>query len=90
MREIVRAAYGDATGHIFLLSALIGLVGIVAAAFLRPAPLRTSLDLKPDQVISDGADEIASSALAPPGRSRRMWDQGRLGIKERAWARRRD
>jgi EmrB/QacA subfamily drug resistance transporter len=54
VREIVRAAYGDATGHIFLLSALIGIVGIVAVAFLRPAPLRTSLDLTTDRVVADG------------------------------------
>jgi Na+/melibiose symporter-like transporter len=59
VREIVRAAYGDATGHIFLLSALIGIVSIVAVAFLRPAPLRTSLDLKADRVVSEDAEELA-------------------------------
>jgi MFS family permease len=45
IKTIVRAAYGDATGHIFLISAAIALVGIVAAAFLKPAELRDSLDL---------------------------------------------
>ncbi|MGN9909172.1 hypothetical protein ACTMTJ_16635 [Phytohabitans sp. LJ34] len=44
MRHIVRAAYGDATGHIFLISAAIGVLGVIAAALLKPAPLRTSLD----------------------------------------------
>lgn len=44
-RTVVRAAYGDATGHIFLIAACIGVVGIVAAFLLKPAPLRTSLDL---------------------------------------------
>lgn len=48
VREIVRAAYGDATGHIFLISAAIAVVGLIAAAFLKPAPLRDSLDL-PEQ-----------------------------------------
>jgi EmrB/QacA subfamily drug resistance transporter len=44
VRHIVRAAYGDATGHIFLISAAIGVLGVIAAALLKPAPLRTSLD----------------------------------------------
>ncbi|WP_037333849.1 MDR family MFS transporter [Saccharomonospora piscinae] len=45
VRDIVRAAYGDATGHIFLISTAIAVVGVVAALLLKPAPLRTSLDL---------------------------------------------
>ncbi|MFG2074613.1 MDR family MFS transporter [Nonomuraea maritima] len=48
IKVIVRAAYGDATGHIFLVSAGIAVVGLVAAAFLQPARLRDSLDL-PEQ-----------------------------------------
>jgi hypothetical protein len=42
----VRAAYGDATGHIFLVSAGIGLVGLVAALLLKPVTLRSTLDLE--------------------------------------------
>jgi MFS family permease len=45
VQHIVRAAYGDATGHIFLISAAIAVVGIVAAVLLRPVTLRSSLDL---------------------------------------------
>ncbi|WP_250029422.1 MFS transporter [Paractinoplanes maris] len=45
VQHIVRAAYGDATGHIFLISAAIAVVGLVAAIFLPRATLRTSLDL---------------------------------------------
>lgn len=44
-QHIVRAAYGDATGHIFLISAAIGIIGVVAALFLKPVTLRKSLDL---------------------------------------------
>jgi EmrB/QacA subfamily drug resistance transporter len=44
-QHIVRAAYGDATGHIFLISAAIGIIGIIAALFLKPVTLRRSLDL---------------------------------------------
>ncbi|MEU5911767.1 MDR family MFS transporter [Micromonospora sp. NPDC047527] len=45
VQDIVRAAYGDATGHIFLISAAIAVVGVIAALLLRPVTLRTSLDL---------------------------------------------
>jgi EmrB/QacA subfamily drug resistance transporter len=43
--HIIRAAYGDATGHIFLISAVIAIVGVLAALALRPVTLRDSLDL---------------------------------------------
>jgi hypothetical protein len=56
IQQIVRSAYGDATGHIFLISAAIAVVGVIAAALLRPKPLRTSLDL---------ADQPAADAAAP-------------------------
>jgi EmrB/QacA subfamily drug resistance transporter len=62
--HIIRAAYGDATGHIFLLSAIIGVVGIVAAVAMRPVMLRDSLDL-PAEV---KAAAVAADAVdgAPP------------------------
>jgi EmrB/QacA subfamily drug resistance transporter len=74
VQHIVRAAYGDATGHIFLISAAIGVVGVIAALLLRPVTLRTSLDL-PDAATStavaadavDGApafDQVAADATA--------------------------
>ena len=46
----IHAAYGDATGTIFLISAAVAVLGILAAAALRSVNLRTSLDL------SDTAD----------------------------------
>ena len=46
VENIVRAAYGDATGHIFLISAAIAVVSVIAALLLRPVTLRTSLDLR--------------------------------------------
>ncbi|RLP93293.1 MULTISPECIES: MDR family MFS transporter [unclassified Micromonospora] len=51
IQHIVRAAYGDATGHIFLISAAIAVVGVIAALLLKPVTLRTSLDL-PDAATS--------------------------------------
>ncbi|MCZ7437807.1 MDR family MFS transporter [Micromonospora sp. WMMC241] len=59
VRQIVRAAYGDATGHIFLISAAIAVVGVIAALLLRPVTLRSSLDL-PDtgRSVAVGADAV--------------------------------
>jgi EmrB/QacA subfamily drug resistance transporter len=48
IQEVVRAAYGDATGHIFLVSVGIAAVGIVAALALKPVVLRDALDLPAD------------------------------------------
>ncbi|MEU4743895.1 MFS transporter, partial [Actinosynnema sp. NPDC023658] len=49
VQHIIRAAYGDATGHIFLISAAIAVIGVVAALLLKPITLRTSLDLAEQQ-----------------------------------------
>ncbi|GAB2581750.1 EmrB/QacA family drug resistance transporter [Paractinoplanes abujensis] len=47
IQHIVRAAYGDATGHIFLISAAIAVVGVVAAVLMRPTSLRSTVDVTP-------------------------------------------
>ncbi|MGK5676798.1 MDR family MFS transporter [Micromonospora sp. URMC 106] len=81
VQQIVRAAYGDATGHIFLISAAIAVVGVVAAALLKPVTLRTSLDL-PDAATAaavaadavDGApafDQVDGDAVARKASARR-------------------
>jgi hypothetical protein len=63
VQEIVRAAYGDTTGLIFLICAAVAAVGILAAVLLKPVILRTSLD-KPDVVRS--AVIAAEAADAAP------------------------
>ncbi|RSM53358.1 EmrB/QacA family drug resistance transporter [Actinoplanes sp. ATCC 53533] len=45
VQAIVHAAYGDATGTVFLISAAVAVVGVIAAIALRPVRLRSSLDL---------------------------------------------
>ncbi|WP_129843751.1 MDR family MFS transporter [Streptomyces sp. RFCAC02] len=77
VREIVRGAYGDATGHIFLISAVIALVGLAAVLFLTPATLRDSLDLqKPQPAPADGEAAAGgerpepAAAVSPAGDSR--------------------
>ena len=71
MQQIVRTAYGDATGHIFLISAAIAVVGVVAAALLRPKPLRTSLDLddQPEPVAVDAGGPAEAVTVGRPGRA---------------------
>ncbi|MFJ3936037.1 MFS transporter [Streptomyces parvus] len=45
VQDVVRAAYGDATGHIFLIAAGIAVIGVIASLFLTPTKLRDSVDL---------------------------------------------
>jgi hypothetical protein len=64
VQDIVRAAYGDATGHIFLVSAAIAVVGIIAAVLLKPVALRTSLDLSDDVLAAAVAADAVDGAPA--------------------------
>ena len=45
VQTIVRAAYGDATGHIFGISAFISVVGVIAALLFKQITLRSTIDL---------------------------------------------
>ncbi|WP_217228907.1 MFS transporter [Streptomyces anulatus] len=45
VQDIVRGAYGEATGHIFLISAGIAVIGVIASLFLTPTKLRDSVDM---------------------------------------------
>jgi EmrB/QacA subfamily drug resistance transporter len=56
VQQIVRQVYGDATAHIFIISAGAAAVGVIAALLLKPITLRTTLDLekvKEEQAVSD-------------------------------------
>jgi MFS family permease len=64
-QHIVRAAYGDATGHIFLISAVIAIVGVIAAIFLRPVRLRATLDLAENLAEDGGLDPAEPPTLDP-------------------------
>ncbi|MCP2243841.1 MDR family MFS transporter [Lentzea aerocolonigenes] len=46
VQTIVHTVYGDATAHVFLISAAVGVVGVVAALLLKPITLRTTIDLE--------------------------------------------
>jgi EmrB/QacA subfamily drug resistance transporter len=64
VQHIVRAAYGDATGHIFLISAAIALVGVLAAFLMRPTALRTTVDLA-KAAQQTGAEQEATIPAEP-------------------------
>jgi EmrB/QacA subfamily drug resistance transporter len=54
VQRVVHTVYGDATAHIFLLSAAVAVVGVIAALLLKPITLRSTIDLeKDDPVVSD-------------------------------------
>jgi hypothetical protein len=60
VRDVMRAAYGDATAEIFLISAVIGIVALVAILFIKEQPLRRTVDIEP---------EAAAPAPASPARA---------------------
>jgi EmrB/QacA subfamily drug resistance transporter len=60
VRDIMRAAYGDATAQIFLISAIIGVVALVAVLFIQERPLRRTVDIRPEPAAS-GSDPVAGT-----------------------------
>ncbi|MEO3932223.1 MFS transporter [Micrococcaceae bacterium Sec7.4] len=60
VREIMRAAYGDATAQIFMVSAIIGLVAMVAILFIKEEPLRRTVD-----IVSPAAKAVAGPDGGP-------------------------
>jgi EmrB/QacA subfamily drug resistance transporter len=55
VQQVVHTVYGDATAHVFLLSAAVAVVGVLAALLLKPITLRTTIDLekKEEKPVSD-------------------------------------
>jgi EmrB/QacA subfamily drug resistance transporter len=71
IRELIRVSYGDATGRIFLISALLSIITILAILFIREIALRTEsgdarLQAEVADVDSTTAvdDELAGSGRA--------------------------
>jgi len=53
VEHVVRVVYADATGHIFLVSAAIAVIGVVAAVLLPQVTLRQTLDIElPESAVS--------------------------------------
>ena len=64
----MRAAYGDAIAEVFLISAIIGLVALVAILFIKERPLRRTVDIRPEPAEQAGD---AATAAAVRHRNRR-------------------
>lgn len=74
IRDIMRAAYGDAIAEVFLISAIIGLVALVAILFIKERPLRRTVDVRPETAGEAGTPlptPLWRPPVAPP---RRLWE----------------
>ena len=82
IQQIVRAAYGDATGHIFLISAAIAVVGVIAATLLPAITLRTSLDLQnPTQEATPEASVPSAVSTHASADQVASWDGPHDGVR---------
>jgi EmrB/QacA subfamily drug resistance transporter len=62
IRDIMRAAYGDATAEIFLISAVIGIIALAAVLCIKEQPLRRTVDIVPATAAGNDAGTSAASA----------------------------
>ena len=61
VQEVIRAAYGDATGRIFLVAAAVAVVTLVTVLMIREVPLRTTIDAPPAPT---GGEQPAAAPVA--------------------------
>ncbi|WP_084351737.1 MDR family MFS transporter [Millisia brevis] len=62
VRELVRAAYGDATGRVFLIAAFVSVITIVAVSLIPNRPLRTTIDMS--QAETAGTEKVTNGSPA--------------------------
>ena len=66
--QIVRGAYGDATGLIFLIGAAAALVSLIAVILIKEVPLRSTISLKTEAqtaVSAEPARPVETAAVGP-------------------------
>ncbi|NWL25721.1 MFS transporter [Paenarthrobacter ureafaciens] len=61
--DIMRAAYGDATAQIFLISAVISVVALIAVLLIKERPLRRTVDAAPEKELIATASGDAGMSL---------------------------
>jgi len=71
VQELIRASYGDATGRIFLVAAVLSLVTVVAIAFIREVALRTESGDERMQADAGGSTAAVDAELAGTGTTSR-------------------
>jgi MFS family permease len=67
VRDIMRAAYGDATAEIFLIAAGIAVIALVAVLLITERPLRRTVDKQPAAQAVDAPPALAGAAGSPGG-----------------------
>jgi MFS family permease len=78
VREILQATFGDVIGHIFLISAIVAVLGVLAVLALKPVSLRTSLDL-PDPLKAAAQGAEMADGVASVEELGTLGDQGVRG-----------
>ncbi|WJH25281.1 MDR family MFS transporter [Pseudarthrobacter defluvii] len=53
--DVMRAAYGDATAAIFMISAVVAVVALIAVIFIKEVPLRKTVDIAPEKALEANA-----------------------------------
>ncbi|MBB3666087.1 EmrB/QacA subfamily drug resistance transporter [Prauserella sediminis] len=64
VQAIVRSAYGDAIGDVFLIGAVVAVITLIAVMFIKETPLRSTLD------IAETKDEDTAGAAEAPATDR--------------------
>jgi EmrB/QacA subfamily drug resistance transporter len=65
VRALYETAFGEATGHLFLVAAPFALLALVCVLFIREVPLRTTLDREESAIEHNGP--VPSTELHPAG-----------------------
>jgi len=78
--EIMRAAYGDATAQIFLISAIISVVALLAVLFIKERPLRRTVDAAPEKELIATASGDAGMSLDTSSLDAVKTDDGGSGL----------
>ena len=64
VRSIYEGAFGEATGHLFLIAAPFALLAFVCILFIREVPLRTTLDHEEAVIGNNGRVQVEGRAEA--------------------------
>ena len=67
IRTLIRVSYGDATGRIFLISAVVAAVAVVAIVFIREVALRTQSGEQRLRAEATTAEPRPTTARPPSG-----------------------
>ena len=59
-RSIFEHAFGEATGHLFLVAVPFAVLALVCVLFIKEVPLRTTI-LRADEIAAEAAPDVASA-----------------------------